>query len=199
MHDTAAATGAAFFRVYGRAGACVLDVGSADVNGTLRPYAPPASQYIGVDREPGPGVDIVNPDPYALPFADGSFDLVVSTSCLEHDPVFWVTFAEMARVAKPGGFLYVSAPVNGPVHRHPWDCWRFYPDAAMALAGWASHCNEKLTVVESFLVPPQGDVWQDFVAVFAKPAPGGEQGPPQPERDRIMPLFPEAIDCRGDR
>ena len=43
--------------------------------------------------------------------------------------MFWVTFAEMARVVKAGGFVYISVPVNGPVHRHPMDCWRFYPDA----------------------------------------------------------------------
>jgi hypothetical protein len=43
------------------------------------------------------------------------------------------------------------------------------------------------------LVPPRGDVWQDFVAVFGKHA--GELGAPTQERERILPLFPAAIDC----
>ncbi len=185
MHDTAAATGKAFFEVYGHPGCAILDVGSYDVNGTLRPFAPERARYTGVDRSAGPGVDVVNDDPFGLPFRSNSVDLVVSTSCLEHDPMFWATFAEMARVVKPGGFVYVSAPVNGPVHRHPLDCWRFYPDAAAGLCGWAVHCGEPLTLIESFLVPPRADVWLDFVAVFAK-LPAVECG-------RIKPLFPDAM------
>ncbi len=185
MHDTASATGKAFFEVYGHPGCAILDVGSYDVNGTLRPFAPERARYTGVDRDAGPGVDIVNDDPHRLPFPSAYFDLVVSTSCLEHDRMFWVTFAEMARVVKPGGFIYVSAPVNGPVHRHPFDCWRFYPDAYFGLVDWAQHCGQQLWGIETFLIPPRQDVWTDFVAVFGKP--------PIPKRDLMKPLFPEAV------
>lgn len=187
MHDTAKLTGEAFLRLYGNPlgpGRRILDVGSRDVNGTLRPFAGADAEYIGADVEAGPGVDFVLEDPYRLPFADASFDLVIATSCLEHDPLFWLTFDEMARVARLGGFLYVSVPVQGPVHRHPVDCWRFYPDAGSALVAWAARCGHPLRLTESFQLPPRAEPWVDFVAVF-------ERCRTIPQR-RIVELFPEA-------
>jgi hypothetical protein len=70
LHDTAALTGNAFFRCYGDpidadvAPVAILDVGSYDVNGTLRPYAPAGCRYLGVDQATGPGVDQVLDDPH---------------------------------------------------------------------------------------------------------------------------------------
>jgi len=42
-----------------------------------------------MDMETHSSVDVVcNPgDPY--PFDDNYFDLIVSTSCFKHDPIFW--------------------------------------------------------------------------------------------------------------
>jgi SAM-dependent methyltransferase len=194
VHDTAALTGNAFFRCYGdplkplasaTRNVMILDVGSLDVNGSLRPYAQEEFGYIGVDQVDGPGVNQVLEDPHKLPFPDGFFDLVVSTSCLEHDPMFWLTFAEMARVVKPGGFVYISAPSNGPYHGHPGDCWRFYADAPKALADWAKHCGHTIELVETFMMPPIYDVWIDCVAVFGKP--------PIPKREKLFDRFPNAL------
>jgi hypothetical protein len=98
--------------------------------------------------------------------------------------MFWLTFAEMARVVAPGGFIYISAPSNGPYHGHPGDCWRFYSDAPKALAQWATHCGHELELVEAFMMPPISDVWVDCVAVFGKP--------PVPRRGRIIHQFPAA-------
>jgi SAM-dependent methyltransferase len=169
MHDTAQLTGAAFLKTYGRPDCRILDVGSMDVSGTLRPDAPPDATYIGVDIAPGPAVDIVLEDPHVLPFDSETFDLVVSTSCFEHDEFFWLTFAEMARVVRPGGFLYISAPSYGDVHRHPVDCWRFYPDAATALGRWAERAaGVQLKLIESFLMRPRTDTWIDFVAIYGR-------------------------------
>lgn len=194
MHDTARLTGEGFFKVYGQpgpgqTGQSILDVGSMDVNGTLRPFAPQGSTYVGVDISFGPGVDIVLDDPHEFPQRDtNAFDLVVSTSCFEHDEFFWLTFGEMARVVKPGGFIYLSAPVNGPVHNHPIDAWRFYPDAGQSLARWATKCGYLLILLESFLMPPQTDIWTDFVAVFGKP--------PTPLVGRLSDLFPQSLERR---
>jgi len=93
MHPSALRTGAAFFQIYWMPGfADILDVGSQDVNGALRGVKPEGARYVGVDLVPGPGVDQVLEDPHQLPFADAHFDVVVSTSCLEHDPCFWLSF-----------------------------------------------------------------------------------------------------------
>lgn len=168
MHDTAMAIGSAFFRVYGRPGCRILDVGSYDVNGTLRLVAPVASHYVGVDIQRGPGVDIVLPDPYRYPFVNRSFDLVVSTSCFEHDPMFWLTFTEMSRVMRDDGAMYINAPSNGPYHGYPMDCWRFYADAHVGLVEWARRSEQPVSMVESFIGPLSRDGWLDSVMVFRR-------------------------------
>lgn len=43
-------------------------------------------------------------------FADASFDTVLSNSVLEHDPRFWLTLAEMRRVARPGALVAIGVP-----------------------------------------------------------------------------------------
>ena len=45
-----------------------------------------------------------------MPFADASFDLVMSVSTLEHDKHFWLSLAEMKRVLRPGGVLAIAVP-----------------------------------------------------------------------------------------
>lgn len=170
MHDTALRTGALFFARYlPKSGQVrVLDVGGLDVNGSLRPAARPEWSYTAVDMVAGNGVDIVLEDPYKLPFDDGTFDAVVSTSCFEHDALFWLSFLEMLRVTRPGGYLYVNAPSNGLVHRYPIDAYRFYPDAGISWVEWANRNGVAVTLYESFIGDPGRENLNDFVAVFRK-------------------------------
>jgi malonyl-CoA O-methyltransferase len=51
----------------------------------------------------GEGVQLVNADAERLPFADGSFDLVVSTSTFQWLGSLDLAFAEVKRVLAPGG------------------------------------------------------------------------------------------------
>jgi SAM-dependent methyltransferase len=64
-------------------------------------------------------------DALRLPFANRSFDLVISQEAVEHisDP-FWAV-REMARVLRPGGKLYLQAPFIIGYHPGPEDYWRF--------------------------------------------------------------------------
>ncbi|WPL20134.1 methyltransferase domain-containing protein [Thiorhodovibrio frisius] len=117
--------------------------------------------------QPGPGVELVLQDPHHLPLDEASVDVVVSTSCLEHDPLFWLTFGEMLRVLKPGGFLYINAPSNGSYHGYPYDHWRFYPDAGRALAQWAERLSRPATLIESFIGERDGETWANNVMVLA--------------------------------
>lgn len=102
----------------------VLEVGSYNVNGSVRELLP--TPYTGVDVQPGPGVDMVA-DAGELPFPDAAFGTVVSTEMLEHalDPVACI--AEMVRVLRPGGLLLVTARGNGFPHHNPPDRWRIMP------------------------------------------------------------------------
>jgi SAM-dependent methyltransferase len=169
VHDTAREHGRLFFQLYGSDTLrTVVELGSQDVNGTLREHCPLNVHYIGLDIMPAKGVDLViNPD-LPLPLVSESVDAVVTSSAFEHDVCFWATFLELVRILRPGGLLYVNVPSNGAFHRYPLDCWRFYPDAGVALTRWAVRNGMALDLLESFIGIPQSEKWGDFVAVFRK-------------------------------
>ena len=187
MHQTAYDTGRFFFQIYWQPGfSRILDVGSQDVNGTLRPIAPPAANYTGVDLVAGPGVDLVLTDPYSYPFVPGSFDCIVSTSCFEHDDMFWLTFSEMCRVLKSDGFIYINAPSSGVYHGFPRDCWRFYPDSGIALEKWGRRMSHDISLVESFQFDGTEGHFRDFVMVFAG---SGASVPSRSLRDEVQSIY----------
>src|SRR5215472_18095742 len=102
MHKTALYHADAFFRTYARhfQAPVIAEVGSADLNGSLRQVAPGAGRYIGLDFDAGPGVDVVLKDPYRYPLDTGSVDIAVSSSCFEHADFFWLSFLEILRIVK---------------------------------------------------------------------------------------------------
>lgn len=168
MHKTALDHGSRFFNTYAKGGGAIVDIGAQDVNGSLRSVAPVSAKYVGIDFIAGKGVDVVIDDPYQLPFEDDLFDFAVSSSCFEHSEFFWLSFLEILRILKPHGLLYINVPSNGMYHRHPVDCWRFYPDAGKALERWAHRNNQPCAMLESFTGPQSGGIFNDFVAVFVK-------------------------------
>lgn len=179
MHDTAYETGELFFKYYWHDNyKNILEIGAMNVNGTLRDFCPKGATYVGVDLMVGNGVDVVVDDQTQLPFTSQSFDVIVSSSCIEHDKLFWVTFLELCRLLRHGGVLYVNAPSNGLFHRYPMDCWRFYPDAGDALAQWAVRNGIGLRLLESFVAGRKADIWNDCVMVFGigDLAPAGLHG-----------------------
>lgn len=170
MHPTAMSNGKFFFDSYvSRLGKVKLvEVGSQDVNGSLRDVCPPDVEYIGLDFEDAKGVDIVLTDPYSLPIESESVDIVVTSSCFEHSEMFWLVFTEVLRILKPDGLFYLNVPSNGVFHRYPVDCWRFYPDSGHALVTWGKRCGYRPVLLESYVSRQKLDIWNDFVAVFLK-------------------------------
>lgn len=177
MHDTSLIAGSTFADLYGAKEKIVIDIGGMDVyncGATLRRFfEDKGMKYISIDLESHPSVDIVVKPSEKLPFEDGSVDLIVSTSCFEHDPCFWLTFKEMSRIVKLGGYIYVNAPSNGNYHGFPGDNWRFYSDAGQALAYWSGikMGNEKIypcSVEETFHILPLNDIWCDFVCIWKR-------------------------------
>ncbi len=172
MHYTSLKSGEAFSESYGIPNGLVIDIGGRNVNGSLRDFfETKGMKFVCIDMEADASVDIVIPPGEKLPFEDGSVDLIVSTSCFEHDPCFWLTFKEMTRIIKPSGYIYINAPTAGPYHTYPGDNWRFYSDAGQALAYWSGKqiSNETIypvKVVETFNV--LGNVWNDFVCVWQR-------------------------------
>jgi predicted SAM-dependent methyltransferase len=174
MHDTASISGRIFAQKYGSSSKVVLDVGGLNVNGSLREHFENLGmKYICIDIEEHSSVDIVVKPGEKLPFDNSSVDLIISTSCFEHDPCFWITFKEMTRIIKLGGYIYVNAPSDGPYHCHPGDNWRFYSDAGQALAYWSSYqfANEDIfpvKVIETFHILKKYEIWTDFVCVWER-------------------------------
>lgn len=170
-----AAGGATSRQGEGKAGAIrVLEVGSKSYHAhdTFKSLFPaPAYAYTGLDVEAGPNVDVVPADGYIWSeLADNSFDVCISGQTFEHNPFFWVTFSEMARVVRPGGHVFVVAPGGGAVHRYPYDCWRFYPDSWLALCHLTG-----MTLLETYFEPDsmavevQGGKWRDSAVIASKP------------------------------
>ena len=107
----------------------VLDVGSFDVNGSLRPHImtlEPKS-YIGIDMEKGPGVDIVcTADHISDKFEKESFDVVINTELLEHVKDWKKVISNIKNVCKNGGIILITTRSLGfQFHPYPIDYWRY--------------------------------------------------------------------------
>lgn len=60
-----------------------------------------------------------------LPFADESFDTVLSSDVIEHLPEPALAFAEMGRLLRPNGILLLNTPFLYMLHEIPHDYYRF--------------------------------------------------------------------------
>ncbi len=88
----------------------ILEVGSRDINGSVRPYFNDARLYAGIDCIEGKGVDYVC---LAHEFkCREQFDTIISCECFEHDPYLDQTLANIINLLKPGGLFL--ATMAGP-------------------------------------------------------------------------------------
>lgn len=88
----------------------VLEIGSYDVNGSIRKLIP-SKDYLGVDLVDGPGVDLIY-DGLNLKL-DRDFDISVSSECFEHDPNWMNTFKNMIKYTKDGGAIIFTCASKG--------------------------------------------------------------------------------------
>ncbi len=89
----------------------VLDVGSGDINGNNR-FLFTECEYEGNDVIEAPNTTIVAKTK-DLPFADGTFDTIVSTECFEHDPEYEDSFKKIYAMLKPGGLFCFTCASTG--------------------------------------------------------------------------------------
>jgi len=182
MHSSAKRNLERFFSVYYKNNNCsnsalnVLDFGSLNLNenwATCKTILKDLNlnfNYTGTDIVSGLNVDVVIKQPYQFnEFANNSFDIVVATSVFEHVEFFWLTYLEIIRVLKPNGIFYLNSPSNGDFHRYNVDCWRFYPDASIALVNWGNKNGNNSILLESFISKQYLECgWNDFVAIILK-------------------------------
>lgn len=106
----------------------VLDVGAGDR--WIARQLPAGVDYVSLDY-PSTGRDLygAHPDVFAdagqLPFADACFDAAVCLEVLEHVPDPARVVAEIARVIRSGGTVWLSMPFLYPLHDAPYDFQRY--------------------------------------------------------------------------
>ena len=108
-------------------GAIVLDSGAGQC-----PYRHffKRQKYIGVDFALGESawdysrLDVISLSD-RLPFSDNQFDAVLCTQVLEHVPEPEALLRETCRVTRPGGRLFLTAPLGFGEHQQPYDYYRY--------------------------------------------------------------------------
>ena len=110
-------------------GRSVIEVGSLDVNGSIRKVVEPLgpASYIGVDIQEGPGVDrVCKVEDLINVFGLGRFDIVICTELLEHVPDWAYAVHNLKQIMKPGGMLLITTRSLGcTYHGYPFDFWRY--------------------------------------------------------------------------
>lgn len=110
----------------GTAGARVLEIGSLDINGSVRPLFADAGSYHGLDLAPGPGVDeVADASEWRRP---ASFDVVVSTEVLEHSPRWREILANAWEALAPAGRLIVTCATDPRPPHSAVDGWALRED-----------------------------------------------------------------------
>lgn len=185
--------------VKGKGHVRVLDVGSYNVNGCMRPlFDGLDAEYVGLDIVAGPNVDVVMNEPYNWDnVPDESFDFVISANAFEHIEYPWLTIKLIHSKLKQGGFACIHAPFSIPEHRYPTDCYRYYPDGFRALAKWAGFQAINVTVggVPSMSAPKEWDEFNDSLMILLKSnSPVNPDDYPTLKYERRLRFFSEHIE-----
>ncbi|MDA7696441.1 class I SAM-dependent methyltransferase [Porticoccaceae bacterium] len=105
----------AYFEITQRQDCSILEVGSYDVNGTVRNILK-SDNYVGIDLAEGPGVDKVVGG-QDCDFDSEIFDLCIASEVFEHNPYWKETFENMYRMTKNHGFVLITCGSTGrPEH-----------------------------------------------------------------------------------
>lgn len=91
----------------------IAELGSQDVNGTIKDYIP---QSIGFDIIEAKGVDIVIKDGWITAEHRQAYDLVVSISSFQFCPDPHMYMNEILALLKPGGILFLTMCGVGCIH-----------------------------------------------------------------------------------
>lgn len=114
----------------------IYEFGSLRVEGQeeladIRPLFP-NKHFVGCDMRKGSGVDkILNLHHIDVP--SNTVGTVFCLDTLEHVEYPHKALEEIYRITKPNGMAVISSVMNYPIHNHPFDYWRFTPEAFRSL------------------------------------------------------------------
>lgn len=107
----------------------ILEIGSYDVNGSIRSIIESLNplEYTGIDILEGPGVDLVcSAEKLLNCFPVESFDVVISTEMIEHVKDYKKAISNIKNICTKGGIILLTTRSYGfPYHPSPTDFWRF--------------------------------------------------------------------------
>jgi SAM-dependent methyltransferase len=143
--DTAAMVSDLWQGIHGErpAGRTLLDVGGGP-GYFAKAFTDAGLRYVGVEPDPsemhagGPilardAPTLVRASGMALPFADDSVDICLSSNVAEHVPRPWQLGGEMLRVTRPRGLVVLSYTVwLGPFGGHEMGLWHYLGGARAA-------------------------------------------------------------------
>ena len=127
-------------RLHAIRNAQVLELGTKRSNPTQstvhREWAAADAVYICSDFEDGLDVDLLA-DVHTLSqsVAPDSQDAVIACSVFEHVQRPWIGAAEIAKVLRPGGQVFIQTHFAFPIHGYPSDYWRYTRDALETIFG----------------------------------------------------------------
>jgi SAM-dependent methyltransferase len=90
----------------------ILEIGSQNINGTVRDFFPNANQYLGIDLAVALDVDWVVPGEL-LELPDGWADIIISTECFEHCENWEKVLLNMIRICKSSGLIIITCASTG--------------------------------------------------------------------------------------
>jgi SAM-dependent methyltransferase len=104
-----------------------------------------------------------------LPIENASVDTVLCTQVLEHVESPAAVLAELNRVLRPGGHLWLTVPLVWPLHEEPYDFFRYTPfslDSLLRGAGFsdvdiAPRNGYFATVAQLLRIAPTAVGWAD--------------------------------------
>ncbi len=127
----------------------------------------PGIEWHVVDIKSHPTVTKVMPAPFNIPYADNTFDLVVSGQMLEHSANPFKSVSEMKRVLKVGCRMALAAPSAGPYHDVQ-DGWRFLKDAFRFIAEDVGDIRIIADWIQTDAPDERSRKWQDHLFVGEK-------------------------------
>ncbi len=130
----------AYYAAAERVGGEVLEIGTGSGYG-IEVVAPHTVRFVTIDKHAPapellqlPNVKFQQAVVPPLPFADGSFDCVISFQVIEHIEDDAEFVREIRRVLRPGGRFIVTTPnIRMSLTRNPWHVREYTPDGLRKL------------------------------------------------------------------
>jgi SAM-dependent methyltransferase len=138
----------------------IFDIGSKGARGYYGfGPPPPGARVVCVDLVAGPGVDLVADAHNMHMVPSNSVNCVVSISTIEHVRYPHDVIAEIYRILKPGGIVYLNIPFIFAFHADPDDYYRFSFNGIKILC-------EKFEIVDSGFNRGPASTMADLLARF---------------------------------